>query len=71
MFKLKAGLGYWQAMTETSLNPCQCCAFRTLLQLGAYEICDVCGWEDDPVQSADPEFEGGANNESLNEARAR
>jgi hypothetical protein len=30
----------------------------------------VCGWEDDPVQRADPSFAGGANVLSLNEARA-
>lgn len=37
--------------------------------LGEYEICDVCGWEDDPVQSADPDYVGGANKLSLKEAR--
>ncbi|MCB9892565.1 MAG: hypothetical protein H6832_01620 [Planctomycetes bacterium] len=36
---------------------------------GTYEICDVCGWEDDPVQFADPDRRGGANKESLREAR--
>ncbi|EGN7764477.1 hypothetical protein ISN88_004608, partial [Escherichia coli] len=34
-----------------------------------YEICPICGWEDDPVQSADPDFSGGANSPSLNEAK--
>jgi rubrerythrin len=34
-----------------------------------YEICPVCGWEDDPVQRRDPDFAGGANTLSLNEAR--
>jgi len=29
----------------------------------------VCGWEDDPVQSSDPSYAGGANKDSLNEAR--
>ena len=27
------------------------------------------GWEDDPVQSAGPDFTGGINSSSLNEAR--
>ncbi|WP_084170165.1 CPCC family cysteine-rich protein [Paraburkholderia ferrariae] len=49
---------------------CPCCESRTLVDLGNYEICDICGWEDDPVQSDDPTFEGGANRWSLNEARA-
>ena len=53
------------------LSPCPCCRSRTLGELGQYEICDVCGWEDDPVQSADPEYAGGANHESLNAARKR
>jgi hypothetical protein len=53
------------------LYPCPCCGSRTLGALGSYEICDVCGWEDDPVQSADPDYAGGANHESLNSARRR
>jgi hypothetical protein len=35
----------------------------------SYEICPVCFWEDDPVQNRDPEYAGGANHTSLNEAR--
>lgn len=50
---------------------CPCCGSRTLGELGSYELCDVCGWEDDPVQSADPEYAGGANGENLNSARKR
>ena len=35
-----------------------------------YEICDVCGWEDDFVQADDPDYVGGANGDiSLNQAR--
>jgi hypothetical protein len=36
---------------------------------GTYEICSVCGWEDDPVQANEPDYKGGANSVSLNEAR--
>ncbi|WP_407643969.1 CPCC family cysteine-rich protein [Dongia deserti] len=39
------------------------------MKLGSYEICGVCNWEDDPVQSADLNYRGGANKMSLNEAR--
>lgn len=35
----------------------------------AYEICEVCGWENDPLQRRDPDMAGGANSQSLNEAR--
>lgn len=52
--------------------PCPCCGFYTLDNEppGAYQICLVCWWEDDNVQFHDPDYRGGANRESLNEARA-
>jgi hypothetical protein len=34
------------------------------------DVCDICGWENDGVQLDDPDYRGGANTESLNEARA-
>lgn len=37
--------------------------------LGEYELCEVCNWEDDPIQSAEPDYPGGANQKSLNQAR--
>ena len=51
--------------------PCACCGFLTRLELSnrCYDICPVCFWEDDPVQNDDPEFSGGANIPSLNQAR--
>lgn len=54
------------------LHPCPCCGFRTLRDAvrGGFEWCGVCAWEDDPVQLADPAYRGGANGESLREARA-
>jgi len=48
---------------------CPCCGKYKLEEIGEYEICSVCGWEDDPVQRKDPDFEGGANEKSLNQAR--
>ncbi|WP_089401385.1 CPCC family cysteine-rich protein [Noviherbaspirillum humi] len=60
-------------MTKSDNNQhllCPCCGQRTISEPGAYEICSVCGWEDDPVQSADPKYTGGANRESLESARA-
>jgi len=32
---------------DGSLYSCPCCGERTLSERGSYEICDVCGWEDD------------------------
>lgn len=51
---------------------CHCCGFLTMDadQSGSFDICDVCGWEDDNVQLAKPDSYGGANRVSLNEAKA-
>jgi hypothetical protein len=51
---------------------CPCCELTSLAEEppGTYEICGECEWEDDPVQFADPDYRGGANGESLREARA-
>lgn len=48
---------------------CPCCGKRTLDDEGHYDICSVCGWEDDPIQRDDPDYDGGANVMSLNQAR--
>ncbi|HJD62043.1 MAG TPA: hypothetical protein LFW14_00265 [Rickettsia endosymbiont of Degeeriella rufa] len=32
-------------------------------------MCSICAWEDDEVQFYDPDFEGGANDASLNQAK--
>ena len=36
-----------------------------------YEVCNACGWEDDPVQFDDPSYDGGANVITLADARLR
>lgn len=38
---------------------------------GSYEICLVCGWEDDKAQYKDPNLKGGANKLSLKEYKER
>lgn len=50
---------------------CRCCDYLTLSEepTGTCEICPVCYWEDDPVQSRDLTFCGGANIANLEEAR--
>ena len=35
-----------------------------------FDVCPVCEWEDDHLQRDNPDYSGGANDESLNEARA-
>ena len=53
-------------MDSEALLPCHCCGARIRDEEGSYIICDNCGWEDDPVQAAQPDFPGGANTLSLN-----
>ena len=36
-----------------------------------FDVCDVCGWENDGVQNDDPDYDGGANDLSLNEFKAQ
>lgn len=50
---------------------CPCCGYLTLSEpsSGTFEICPVCNWEDDDVQFKNIDFEGGANEESLRQAR--
>ena len=50
---------------------CECCGYNTLYEKpnGTYQICTTCYWEDDPIQSAEPDYKGGANKVSLNQAK--
>ncbi len=50
---------------------CPCCGYRTLdgPDYGCYDICELCGWEDDHVQLAHPMMGGGANKVCLLEAQ--
>ena len=64
-------------MLDTNIKkdkmPCPVCnspSFDKSYFPGSYLICNECGWEDDYVQYHDPEYEGGANDVSLNQARA-
>ena len=50
---------------------CPCCEYYTLDDKpdNTFQICPVCFWEDDGVQLNDLDYEGGANEMSLNQAR--
>lgn len=52
------------------MNCCPCCDSKVIELPGTYEICEVCGWEDDPVQSFNPSAAGGANKLNLLDARS-
>ena len=58
-------------MREQAKFPCPCCGYYTLANKppGTFAICPVCFWEDDRVQFYNPDYYGGANRTSLNEAR--
>ncbi|WP_051450806.1 CPCC family cysteine-rich protein [Actinospica robiniae] len=50
--------------------PCVCCGHLVFEQrVGSFEICPVCFWEDDLVQTRWPDFEGGPNQLSLIECQ--
>jgi hypothetical protein len=53
------------------LLACPGCGFKTIDSdiYGSYDICPICGWEDDNVQLANPCSRGGANRESLHEVQ--
>ena len=55
-------------MKKNTKHKCPCCGKFTIDVIGDYEICEVCGWEDDPLQRREPDFAGGANALSLNDA---
>lgn len=56
---------------ERATHRCPCCGCLTLEQAppGTQDICPVCYWEDDPLQSADPLATDGPNRVSLRAAR--
>jgi hypothetical protein len=72
------GEGYFHLAAETEsprqakggFYACPCCNSYEFLEPGGWDICGVCGWEDDPVQEKFPDERGGANGLSLTEARA-
>ena len=52
-------------------NICPVCHNYHFSKINSYEICPICGWEDDLIQLEDPDFKGGANKLSLNEYKIR
>lgn len=49
---------------------CPCCGYKTLSEKsGDYDICEICFWEDDAQQLANPNLEGCANKLSLRQAQ--
>lgn len=56
----------YQYVTYTRIKypkKCPCCNEGIIEE--RYDICDICGWEDDKIQNLDRSFAGGANKLSL------
>ena len=58
-------------MNSNRTKECPVCGFKTLRSDRDYSICSICMWEDDPIQTDDPDFWGGANSLSLNDYREK
>jgi hypothetical protein len=50
---------------------CPCCGYPTLGQLNAYEICELCNWEDDGQDDSNAEEVRGGPNADYSLAEAR
>ena len=49
---------------------CPVCGNYNAGSYPSYDVCPLCEWQHDRVQHDDPDYWGGANKESLNEAKA-
>ena len=54
----------------TDRHICPVCGSFEFEYYNSMDFCDVCDWCDDAVQENDPDYKGGANRMSLNEAKA-
>ena len=50
-------------------HKCPVCGKYEFEEYCSLEICEVCGWQDDPIQEKDPDYRSGANKISLNKAK--
>lgn len=48
---------------------CPVCGKYEFAEVDDYDVCQVCGWENEDFQNRNPDFAGGANDMSLNQAR--
>lgn len=48
---------------------CPVCGKYHFEEKDAYEECPVCGWVDDLLQRTEPDYKGGFNRISVNEAK--
>jgi len=69
----KYGWDVYPTVTFTAYDgpsyKCNCC-LQEVSGDGAFNICSVCGWENDPDENLYPDEDCGPNHMSLNEGRA-
>jgi anaerobic ribonucleoside-triphosphate reductase len=56
-------------MEAFRMSKCPCCGIGDVDFTHDYDVCETCGWENDSLQNKYPDYEGGANEMSLNQAR--
>lgn len=61
----------YQALDDEESQPCPVCGQHNFDESDDFEECPVCGWVNDGVQQADPDYPGGYNRISLNDARKK
>lgn len=62
----------FSGLVKPASYPCSSCGFLVFDEPpGSYAICELCDWEDDPVQLQHPTLRGGANTASLVEYQRR
>jgi hypothetical protein len=49
---------------------CPVCGESEFEKRSDYDVCEVCGWENDGLQMSKPDYGGGANGLSLNQYKA-
>jgi hypothetical protein len=58
-----------------ALKACPCCDYLTIDKSGDFDICPVCGWEDDGLNPEKPEHldagRGGPNGMTLRQGRKK
>lgn len=47
----------------------QLCACCNKTEVEFYDICEICGWQNDLLQNKKADYKGGSNKMSLNEAK--
>ena len=69
--KLTAGDYYYGRfpVDENGVHKCPVCEQYIFKKANSDEICEVCAWQDNSVQESDPDWDGSANDISLNQAR--